>query len=262
MQWPPWSSKPSASDQVNSRQPAPLEDPPDKTGWRDYVESQNLISTLILTTTTLVLIHVYRNYLRRIPQVDNIQPGFFRRRSLFGRVTSVGDGDNFRLFHTPGGRLAGWGWFPGRRVPERREDLKSRTIHVRLAGVDAPELAHFGRPAQPYSGDALTWLREYILQRRVRAYIYKRDQYDRVVATVYVRRWLIRRDVGLQMLKQGLATVYEAKSGAEFGSLEHKYRRAEWWAKKRGKGMWAMNTADFESPRAYKTRMNSEDRAK
>jgi endonuclease YncB( thermonuclease family) len=89
----------------------------------------------------------------------------------------------------------------------------------------------------------------------VRAYIYKRDQYDRVVATVYVRRGLLRRDVGLQMLKSGMATVYEAKSGAEFGTLEAKYRRAEWWAKTRRKGMWAGKKADFESPRDYKTRM-------
>jgi|SRR5579862_6583572 len=135
-------------------------------------------------------------------------------------------------------------------------------IHVRLAGIDAPELAHFGRPAQPFSNDALTWLREYIHHRRVRAYIYRRDQYDRVVATVYVRRGLIRRDVGLQMLKQGLATVYEAKSGAEFGAVEDKYRRAEWWAKKKRKGMWAGKSSDFESPRAYKTRMNASDQGK
>jgi endonuclease YncB( thermonuclease family) len=64
------------------------------------------------------------------------------------------------------------------------------------------------------------------------------------------------------MLKQGLATVYEAKSGAEFGKLEHRYRRAEWWAKKKRKGMWAVKTVDFESPRAYKTRMNSADQTK
>ncbi|KAH0558771.1 putative endonuclease lcl3 [Trichoglossum hirsutum] len=267
MRWPPWSSKSSSPDQTDSRHPAPREDPPGTAERKGYIEPHNLIPTVLLTTTTLVLIHVYRNYLRRIPQVDNIQPGFFRKRSLFGRVTSVGDGDNFRLFHTPGGRLTGWGWFPGRRVPEKKEDLKSRTrgsnqIHIRLAGVDAPELAHFGRPAQPFSSDALTWLRNYILHRRVRAYIYKRDQYGRVVATVYVRRGLIRRDVGLQMLKQGLATVYEAKSGAEFGALEDRYRRAEWWAKKRGKGMWAAKKADFESPRAYKTRMNSADQVK
>jgi endonuclease YncB( thermonuclease family) len=62
------------------------------------------------------------------------------------------------------------------------------------------------------------------------------------------------------MLKQGLATVYEAKSGAEFGGevKERKYRDAEAWAKKRGKGLWKdyrRNGDDWESPRAYKTRM-------
>ena len=133
---------------------------------------------------------------------------------------------------------------------------------MRLAGIDAPELAHFGRPAQPYSTEALEWLRNYVLHRRVRAYIYRRDQYDRVVATVFVRRGLLRRDVGLQMLKSGLATVYEAKTGAEFGKVEARYRRAEWWAKKRRKGIWAASKADFESPRDYKARMASLDEAK
>lgn len=132
-------------------------------------------------------------------------------------------------------------------------------IHVRLAGVDAPELAHFGRPSQPYAQEALDWLKGYVLNRRVRAYVYKKDQYDRVVATVYVRKGFLRRDVGLQMLKAGLATVYEAKSGAEFGvGLEERYRRAEWWAKFRSRGMWAGRSQDFESPRAYKTRHASE----
>ncbi len=140
--------------------------------------------------------------------------------------------------------------------------LTASQIHVRLAGVDAPEMAHFGRPAQPHSAEAFNWLKAYVLHRRVRAYIYKRDQYDRVVSTVYVRRGLFRRDVGLQMLKNGLATVYEAKTGAEFGKLEDKYRRAEWWAKTRRKGMWAGNKADFESPREYKTRMGAVDEGK
>lgn len=121
--------------------------------------------------------------------------------------------------------------------------------------MDAPELAHFGRPPQPFSQDALNWLTSYVLDRRVRAYIYKRDQYDRAVATVYVWRWLWKRDVGLQMLKAGFATVYEAKSGAEFGELESKYRTAEQWAKKRRKGMWRGKKEDYESPRDYKSRM-------
>jgi len=136
--------------------------------------------------------------------------------------------------------------------------LKDQTIHLRLAGIDAPELAHFGRPSQPYAQDALDWLTTYVMGKRVRAYVYKVDQYSRVVGTAYVWKGILRRDVGLQMLRAGLATVYEAKSGAEFGKgLEQKYRRAEWWAKTKRKGMWAGKSKDYESPREYKTRHGS-----
>jgi endonuclease YncB( thermonuclease family) len=128
-------------------------------------------------------------------------------------------------------------------------------IHVRLAGIDAPELAHFGRESQPYAQEALDWLTKYVMGRRVRAYIHKPDQYSRVVATAYVWKGFLRRDIGLQMLRAGMATVYEAKSGVEFGpGLEKKYRNAEWWAKTKRKGMWAGKKKDFESPREYKSR--------
>jgi endonuclease YncB( thermonuclease family) len=99
----------------------------------------------------------------------------------------------------------------------------------------------------------------------VRAYIYRRDQYERVVGTVFVRKWGIRRDVGLEMLKRGLATVYEAKYGSEFGSFEQKYRDAEKKARERKVGMWAegsvfekiMGTKTLETPREFKTRMDA-----
>jgi len=143
---------------------------------------------------------------------------------------------------------------PGRKIPEDKKLLKGNTIQVRLAGIDAPEGAHFGKPPQPYATEALEWLRNYTLNRRVRAYIYKRDQYERVVATVFVRKFIFRRDVGKEMLKAGFATVYEAKMGAEFGDFEEKYRRAEEKAKRKKLGMWAGKLEDYESPRDYKTR--------
>ncbi|KAL8748249.1 MAG: hypothetical protein Q9184_007469, partial [Pyrenodesmia sp. 2 TL-2023] len=178
----------------------------------------------------------------------------WRKRSLFGYVTSVGDADNFRIFHTPGGRLAGWGWLPWRRVPDKVKELKDNTVPIRLAGIDAPEMAHFGKTAQPFSKEAHEFLTSYVLHRRVRAYVYRRDRYDRAVATVYVRKWLLKKDVGLEMLKRGLATVYEGKSDAEFGTLEAKYRNTETWAKLRRKGMWAGTKKDYESPHDYKIR--------
>lgn len=88
----------------------------------------------------------------------------------------------------------------------------------------------------------------------MRAYVYKKDQYDRAVATVFVRRWLLKKDVGLEMLRNGLARVYEAKTGAEFGAFKDKYIRAEQWAKLKRKGMWGSKQR-LESPGDYKARM-------
>jgi endonuclease YncB( thermonuclease family) len=86
--------------------------------------------------------------------------------------------------------------------------------------------------------------------------MHKRDQYTRVVSTIYVRRWLLRRDVGLEMIKSGLATIYEAKTGAEFGGKESIYREAERIAKKKRRGIW--KDKNFESPREYKSKYTSE----
>ncbi|THC90730.1 hypothetical protein EYZ11_009818 [Aspergillus tanneri] len=136
----------------------------------------------------------------------------------------------------------------------------------------APELAHFGSPEQPFARDAHQWLTSYLINRSVRVYVHRQDQYQRVVATVFVRRMLDfpipfrRRDVSYEMLKQGLATVYEAKAGAEFGGpvMEERYRKAEWWAKVRRKGLWKdfYRNKEWESPRDYKIRMGSQDRPK
>ncbi|KAF2235056.1 SNase-domain-containing protein [Viridothelium virens] len=250
------------------------------TNWHHEL-TQTAIASALLTGTSLFFIGLYKSWLRRVPNVDFIKPQQYRKRSLLGRVTSVGDGDNFRLYHTPGGRLMGWGLF--RRVPSEKAQLRDRTIHIRLAGIDAPERAHFGRPAQPYSDAALHWLSNTILHRRVRAYIYRRDQYDRVVAQVFVRGGLLglrRRDVGYEMLRRGLATVYEAKNEqySEFGGRREEYEAVEkrarekgvgmwgggkedagWWERVKGLVGWTGRRAGVESPREYKRRMAREE---
>lgn len=221
-------------------------------------QPSTLLATAVLTTSILTLLALQRRFLKRYPTATSLPETFLLpstkrfTRSIFGHVTSIGDADNFRLYHTPLGRLALWGFL--RRIPDTPKELKNNTIHIRLAGIDAPELAHFGRPAQPYSKEALEWLTNYLRGRRVRCYVHKADQYSRVVATVYVRQGLLRRDVSLQMLRAGLATMYESKSGAEFSGpgVEERYRAVEEVAKRRKKGMW--REENLESPREYKNR--------
>jgi endonuclease YncB( thermonuclease family) len=100
--------------------------------------------------------------------------------------------------------------------------------------------------------------------------VWRKDQYGRVVGTAYVRKGLFKRDVSLAMLKAGMATIYEAKWGSEFGGKEQKYREEEQKAKNRQIGMWKEDTNFLqrlmgtksekkESPREYKNRMKEID---
>lgn len=128
MRWPPWSK--ASSKDPDEELPVRWIESLNATDWTHYTDPRTVIPTILLTATALLSARFYRTYLRRIPQAVSIQPGFWRRRSLLGKVTSVGDGDNFRLFHTPGGRLLGWGWMPGRKIPEKGKELKDQTVRL------------------------------------------------------------------------------------------------------------------------------------
>ncbi|KAF9160093.1 putative endonuclease lcl3 [Actinomortierella ambigua] len=185
-------------------------------------------------------IMIYRRQLRRIPTSAYLTPDMLQgRRVLRGKVTSVGDADNFRFYHTPGGFLSGWGWL--RHVPKSNQELKGQTMHVRLAGVDAPEGAHFGMPAQPFSKEALEWLRSQLLGKTVFVKPFAKDRYDRVVSMAWVRRtipFLPKKNVSLEMLKVGYGQVYK-QAGAEYGGFLAEFERTEAAAKARKKGIWS-----------------------
>lgn len=181
----------------------------------------------------------YGRYVRRIRTYLDLNTSILEgRRSLYGRVTRVGDGDNFRFYHTPGGRLMGWGWL--RSIPTTRLELKDETLMIRLCGVDAPERAHWGKPAQPYSEEALTWLTNYVMDRNIRITPYLIDQYKRLVGRAQVWKWNGKRDVSAEMIRNGVGIVYEGKVGAEFGDNENWYRSLESRAKFLRKGVWKL----------------------
>lgn len=135
MRWPPWSSESRNDDnqqhssRIPSSRPTPsTNNPSSPLDWAAFTEPRTLVSTLLLTSGILLTVRFHRRYLRRFPDAPSISPSFLRRRTVLGQVTSVGDGDNFRVFHTPGGRLAGWGWLPWKRVPTSKKELKDNTV--------------------------------------------------------------------------------------------------------------------------------------
>ncbi|KAH9821026.1 hypothetical protein DFH28DRAFT_1079153 [Melampsora americana] len=222
--------------------------------------SGSIFTGLFIWTTK----YGYRTFFRRISNSDYVTPKLLGRPTgsrgegltIKGFVTSVGDADNFRLYHTPG-----FGWSTFRSVPKQKSALKDQTIHIRLAGVDAPELSHFGNPEQPFSQEALLQLKKLVDQKTVKVQLLSKDRYNRIVGMVYVRRWwcspLRRKNVSLAMVEAGLATVYRS-SGAEHGSILKQLNAAEAKARKNKLGMWSQSAEQFESPKAYKLRVSKD----
>lgn len=72
-----------------------------------------------------------------------IQPKMIdRQRKIVGRCLKVTDADGLRIQHLPALRRI----WPGAAPPWKQ--LSQETISIRLAGIDAPEMAHFGKEAQ------------------------------------------------------------------------------------------------------------------
>ncbi|WVR06312.1 hypothetical protein IAU60_003342 [Kwoniella sp. DSM 27419] len=219
-----------------------------------------VISAAGATCITLGSIAGYRRYWRRIRNANSVTTGMLERKTwIRGVVTSVGDGDNLRLFHTPGPFFR----YPLklRSIPTTAKELKDETLHIRIAGVDAPENAHFGQPAQPHAKESLDWLRATVLGRRMRCQLLAKDQYNRIVAVPYISRSLLwDKPLPLLMLKEGMAVVYEA-GGAEYGPWGlDKMKSVEADAKKAKRGLWSLKK--FEHPSDYKARMKSNDDVK
>lgn len=136
-----WPFGSSGSSKEPSRDEPPAKPPPiswvDSIGGPDenFAAAKEWAPVVLFSLASLGALQLYANYLRRIPGAAFVRPSFFRNRSIFGRVTSVGDGDNFHLFHTPGGKAVGWGWL--RKVPETRKELKDRTVREDITTTPA-----------------------------------------------------------------------------------------------------------------------------
>ncbi|PIA17662.1 staphylococcal nuclease [Coemansia reversa NRRL 1564] len=165
-------------------------------------------------------------------------------KKLRGFVIDVSDGDTLRLYHTPLIR-----WFE--TAPQKKRGLSKYTISVRLSAVDAPEVSHFGKPAQPLSEEAKQLLSDQVLGKRVTVKPLSKDQYGRIVATITYRRFLglIKTNVSHVMLRQGMASLYTG-GGAKYDGEKELLERIEADAKQAKRGIWGLKK--YESPAEYK----------
>lgn len=124
---------------------------------------------------------------------------------IAGRVVGIADGDTLTLLQ------------PTKVL-----------LKVRLAGIDAPERR------QPFGERSKQALADLVFDREVVVEALKIDRYGRTIGKV----WIGQLDVGLEMLKVGLAWHYKAYEREQSQRDRQEYGDAQSSAKVRSLGLW------------------------
>ena len=191
-----------------------------------------------------------RPFWQRLTSVQDIPSSYFGPTAsmLRGKVVTVSDGDTFRFLHTPT-------IFHFSRIP-KGEKISSVALPIRLCTIDTPETAKFGKPGQPFGDDAKQKLHDLMQNKRVSIRLLHKDQFGRAVAEVRTGIWPFYKYLDEQMLRFGLAEVYQG-GGAVYGYRGKKaYLAFEEKARSNKLGVWSQK--ERESAAAFKARMKAE----
>ena len=112
--------------------------------------------------------------------------------------------------------------------------ILANNARVRLLGIDAPERARDGQPAEPFSGQATDFVRRFIGRNQVQLRFDREriDQYGRFLAYVYVDEQLLNEAI----LRAGMARKRTDFSYSE--RYKRIFRAAEEDAQRRKIGIW------------------------
>lgn len=210
--------------------------------WDWVCREVGIIDIVCVAALGAFVVFVVRKGRRRVKSVQGL-PDVVDGVTLRGYCVRAVDGDTFWFYHCPFLR----------RLPKRRIE-KKETLSIRLAGVDAPELGHYGNKGQPLAKESQDYLASLLSGRKLCIVMHKIDLYGRPVATVTFRRWFLlgERNVSVEMVKAGYACVFPGKY-ADYGEMEAELRREEARAKRRRIGIWGLS--NYVSPMEYKREM-------
>lgn len=130
--------------------------------------------------------------------------------------------------------LAAGEWARVKHVIDGDTFITSKNEHVRLLGINAPEIAHDDEPGEPLGEMARAWLQKRVQGRLVQLVfdVQRRDGYGRLLAQVFLRdgSW-----VNGELVARGLAHVYTFEPNHRFAArllaLEEQARKAR-------RGIW------------------------
>ncbi|PVV00997.1 hypothetical protein BB560_004599 [Smittium megazygosporum] len=234
---------------------------------RDEYDRVLYLGFLIGCTAAAVSYVIKKNYTRFNTALE-IPKSYFNSKLIRGIVLDVADGDTIRLYHCPNLKpmwvinremklLKQRALFQNEKKSKGKYKLSDRTINVRLYGIDAPEIGHFGNANQPLSIESRDYLKQMILGKKVTLMPLKIDIYSRVIGVVNFRSYyFFKKDLSVEMIKNGFAQVYEGQDLVFHHNINY-LQTLESDAKKKGVGVWSQSKKQYESPRDYKKRIRS-----
>jgi endonuclease YncB( thermonuclease family) len=199
---------------------------------------------VLVSFITLIIAYIIRKiYTKNIRiRTTTDLPRNYLNLQITGIVTSVSDGDGFKLFHTPFLRSS----------QHKSSDQK---LNIRLAGIDAPETRYFNTPQQPFAAEAKEFLGRLLLNKTVRIKILGIDRYNRILAVVFLGGFCNRVNVNLRLIEEGYACVYIGRDGV-YGEYKEKMIDVQKEAQKKKKGMWSLSNVvlPMDHKKAFKNK--------
>ena len=123
--------------------------------------------------------------------------------------------------------------------------MDSLWFNVRLAGIDAPEVAKArgGKPGQAMGNEAREYLNGMVKGKKIELRQVDLDPYNRPVVELFDKE----TNINLRLVEEGYAEVYRGKT-KRFDKAP--FLEAEEKAKKAKKGIWALS--QYQSPKDFR----------
>jgi micrococcal nuclease len=167
-----------------------------------------------------------------IRHFSNVAPAQDRNVEEFEESNAMFKGEKFKVLKV----------YDGDTIKVTGLDL---TFKIRLVGIDSPETEYGKRPEQPYSEEAKSYLNNLLNNRTIAIKSYGEGGYNRQLAEVFVNG----KNANLEMIKAGLAEVYQGRRPKKFDSKTFLDEEAR--AKRAKKGIWAVDSS-YISPRQWR----------
>ena len=127
------------------------------------------------------------------------------------------------------------------RVIDGDTFVLSDSQHVRILGVNTPEIAHLGKPAQPFADSASSFTKSHIDGKNVKLTFDGKtyDMFGRILAYVWLTNTAGKDSLFLQaeLLKTGLARISHYPKGMRYYDLFYNLRRT---AMHKNLGIWSL----------------------